>query len=197
MTVGDILPLVKLRLGNLIISRNDEALITLINLGISELYERFNLCIKSETINVNDRLALYELRNEDVLILLALFDKFGRELRQTDVLESMKYDYKIVNYKTFVLRKPFNGYLYAVYKASNIPVKDVRDEIDLPDAMIKALLTYVTLMARTTINKTEDQQQEVGFLYQSLQKMYTDLEMQGYKIPLNTETLAVQVKGYV
>lgn len=195
MKVGEVLELAKIRLNNLIVAKNDKALISFINLGIGELYRRFNLSIKSETIDINGDLALYELRNNDVQMLLAVYDKMGRELRQSDVLDSMDYDYKVVNYRSFLLRKPFDGYLFAVYKASPIKLMDANDEIDLPESMINTLLTYVAYMANNTINR--DNQQEASNQYQIFTQQCSELEMQGYKIPLNTETAAIQAKGFV
>ena len=72
-------------LNNLAVAKNDDALIKFIYLGVSELYRRFNLSIKSETILINENLTLYELRNPDVSLLLNVYDKLGRELKQTDV----------------------------------------------------------------------------------------------------------------
>lgn len=195
MKVEEVLELAKIRLDNLIVAENDKALISFINLGVGELYRRFNLSIKSETIDVNSNLALYELRNDDVQMLLAIYNKMGRELRQSDVLDSMDYDYKIVNYRSFLLRKPFDGYLFTVYKASPIKLVDANDEIDLPESMINTLLTYVAYMANNTINR--DNQQEASNQYQIFTQQCTELEMQGYKIPLNTETAAIQAKGFV
>ena len=47
MLVQDILDLAKIKLGNLAISKNNNALIKMIYLGESELFRRFNLSIKS------------------------------------------------------------------------------------------------------------------------------------------------------
>lgn len=195
MTVGELLELVKIRLQNLIVSEKDNALITFVNMGLGDLYRKFNLLLRSETIDVNRDLALYELRNGDVQMLLAVYDKLGRELRQSDVLDSMDYDYKIVNYRSFLLRKPFDGYLFSVYKASPIPLKDVNDTIILPESMLPALLTYVDYMANNTINR--DNQQATVQTYQAYTAQCQELEMQGFKIPLNTEKVAVQAKGFV
>ena len=195
MKVQELIDLAKVRLQNLQVSNNTDVLISFINLGMNELYRKFNLSIKSETINVSTDLALYELRNEDVEMLLAIYDKFGRELRQSDVLDSMDYDYKVVNYRSFLLRKPFEGYLYAVYKASPVKLVDVNDTVDLPESMVNALLTYIAYMANNTINR--DNQQEAANQYQIFRDLCTELDMQGFKIPLNTEKVAVQARGFV
>ena len=195
MKVQELLDLVKVKLQNLPIATNTSILISFLNMGMNELYRRFNLSVKSETIVVTTDLALYELRNDDVQMILAVYDKFGKELTQSDVLDSLDYDYKIVNYRSFVLRKPFEGYLYAVYKASPVKLVDGNDEVDLPESMVNALLTYVAYMANNTINR--DNMQESANHYQIFKEQCLDLEMQGYKIPLNTEKVAVQARGFV
>lgn len=195
MKVQELIDLARIRLQSLQVSENTNALISFINLGMNELYRKFNLAIRSETITVNSDLALYELRNDDVQMLLTVYNKFGRELTQSDVLDSMDYDYKIVNYRSFLLRKPFDGYLYAVYKATPTKLVDVNDTVDLPDSMVNALLTYVAYMANNTINR--DNQQEAANQYQIFRDLCTELDMQGFKIPLNTEKVAVQARGFV
>lgn len=201
MLVQDILDLAKIKLNNLAISKNNNALIKMIYLGESELFRRFNLSIKSETIRISSDLSLYELRNNDVALLLSLYDRAGVELKQSDVIDSRFWDYKIINYKSFILNKPNDGLLYAVYKASPTVLADPNDEIDLPDAMIDALLLYVAYMAHSTITSFDASKRgamtESDLLYQKFISACNELEMQGYKIPLNTETLSIRVKGFV
>ena len=196
MYVKDVMDMAKISsLNNLAIAKNDDALIKFIYLGVSELYRRFNLSIKSETVLINENLNLYELRNSDVSLLLSVYDKLGRELKQTDVFNSNDYDYKLLNFRSFLLKKPFNGILFAVYKASPIVFKDSDDIIDLPDAMIDALLTYVAYVGHSTINR--DNINEASAYSQRFDLTCRELEMQGYKVPLNSETLALQSKGFV
>ena len=196
MYVKDVMDMAKISsLNNLAIAKNDDALIKFIYLGVSELYRRFNLSIKSETVPINENLNLYELRNPDVSLLLGVYDKLGRELKQTDIFNSNDYDYKFLNFRSFLLKKPFNGVLFAVYKASPIVFKDSDDIIDLPDAMMDALLTYVAYVGHSTINR--DNINEASAYSQRFDLACRELEMQGYKVPLNSETLALQSKGFV
>lgn len=196
MNVKDVMDMAKISsLNNLAIAKNDDALIKFVYLGVSELYRRFNLSIKSETVLINENLNLYELRNPDVSLLLGVYDKLGRELKQTDIFNSNDYDYKLLNFRSFLLKKPFNGVLFAIYKASPIVFKDPDDIIDLPDAMIDALLTYVAYAGHSTINR--DNINEASAYSQRFDLACRELEMQGYKIPLNSETLALQSKGFV
>lgn len=195
MTVGEVLKLVKIRLHNIAIAKDDKSLILLLNLGVSELYRRFDMKVGTETILINDNLAFYQLRNPDVTMLLSLYDKKGRELRQTDVLDGYEYDYKLVNYRTFMLRKPFNGILYALYKASAVPLADMDDVIDLPDGMIEALLAYISYAGYNTINR--DNMNESQLYFQRFEAACANLDMQGYKMSLSTERPSITTKGYV
>ena len=195
MTVQEILTIAKLRLQHLSIGKDEDVLINLINIGVGELCNRFNLAIKSETVPVNPNLALYELRNEDVQQILTIYDPAGKELAQSNVLNSTEYDYKLVNYRSFVLRKPNYGHVYVLYKASPIPVKDANDIVDLPSSMMDALVSYIAYLGQSTINR--DNVNEAGFCYQRYLEACNALDMQGYKIPLNTETYSVQSKGFV
>lgn len=199
MLVKDIVDLAKIKLQNLAVAKNDTALIKFTFLGVSELYRRFNLSIKSETLTINENLALYELRNSDVSMLLGIYDIAGKELIQTDIYNSQNYDYKLVNYRSFLLRKPFNGVLYTVYKASPVIFKDMDDEIDLPDAMIDALLCYVSYMSHTTINRgnIRDKIEDSITYQQRFDAACRELEAQGYRIPLSSETLSLHAKGFV
>ena len=195
MIVQDIISLIQIRSQHLAIAKNDSALIHFINLGMEELYRRFNLSIKSETVSVNRDRALYELSNEDVQMLLALYQNTGIEMRQSDVLDSMSYDYKIVNYRSFILRKPFEGYVYAVYKASPVMLRDVSDKVKLPGAMLPALLSYILYMSHDVINR--DNKMESSVFYRVYERQCQELVSQGFTVPLNTESVAIQAKGYV
>ena len=195
MVVQDIIDLAKIRLSNLPVVKNEDALIKFIYLGVSELYRRFNLSIKAETVITNDNLSMYELRNHDVGFILGIYDSAGNELKQTDVYNALSYDYKLVNYKSFILKVPFKGYLTAVYTASPTVFQDTKDIVDLPDAMIDALLNYVSYMAHSTVNT--DGAVESNVFLQRFNEACKELDMQGYKIPLNPETVGVYARGYV
>ena len=195
MIVQDVIDMVKLGfLTNLNVSKHDETLIKFVNLGVSELYRRFNMAIKVETVLTNPMLALYELRNPDVSLLLAVYDTRGRELDQSDTI-SGHHDYKIVNFRSFLMRKPKDELLCVVYKASSPPLTQFTDIVDIPDNMMDALLCYVAYLGHSTINK--DNVNEANVFYQRFEHKCQDLDNQGYRIPLNTETIGVQLKGYL
>ena len=185
MLLGEVLSIAKIRLKNLAISKNDSAMISAINLGMSDLYRKFNLSIKSETVLVNTGLSIYDLRNNDVNMLIALYDRTGREMRQSDVLDSIDYDYKIVNYRQFLLRHPFDGYVFAIYKATNPKVKVEEDEIELPDAMIPALISYIGYVLESTTNTYSargDTKLEPSFYWKIYTSECAELVNQGYQL---------------
>ena len=194
MIVQDVIDIAKMGfLNNLNVSNKEDTLVKFVYLGVSELYRRFNLSIKVETILTNPMLSLYELRSPDVSLLLSLYDSRGRELKQTDVL-SGQHDYKIMNFRSFLLEHPKDGTVFAVYKASAPPLTDATDIIDLPDSMMDALLCYVAYLGHSTINK--DNVNEANQFFQRFEHRCQDLDNQGYRIPLNTETISVRLKGY-
>ena len=198
MLVSEALSLARIRMKNLAVHKDEQTLISVLNLGMSDLYSRFNLRIASETVLTSHDVAVYELRNDDVNLLLTVYDFLGKELKSSDVIDDLMYDYKILNYREFLLRKPFDGYVYAVYKSSPVKLMDVNDEIDLPDAMINALLLYVGSMTEHTTNVWERGQvkMEASFYQQMYEKECQDLVNKGYLMSLHNERIAIQVKGY-
>lgn len=194
MTVKEVLDLAKIRLVNVPVSKTNASLIALINLGVSVLYDQFNLSIKSETITTSPDLSLYELRNNDVLLLLSLYDHTGRELRQSDVIGGVAFDYKLVNYRSFLLKNPIAGHVYAMYKADSIKIRDENDVIDLPNSMTDALLNYVAYMSHSSINK--EGVNEADTWHRKFNAACVELDMKGYRVPLNTESLSVQDRGF-
>lgn len=195
MRVSDVMEMAKASmLTNLVVSKNDVALMGYINLGVSELYRRFNLRIEVETILTNPDLALYELRSKNVDLLLSVYNGKGEELKQTDILGGF-YDYKVMNYRSFLMRSPKNDALFAVYKASPERLTSPDDYIDLPDSMFDALLSYVGYMGHSTINK--DNINEASAYAKRFDSSCQDLENQGYRVSLTTESISLRVKGYV
>lgn len=200
MLVQDILDIIKLRSSNVALSKNDAALIKFIYLGVSELYRQFNLSIKSESVAIISNQSIYNLKNPDVSMLLEVFDTCGRSLKNTDVIDSYCWEIKQLNYKSFALNHPFDGWLYAVYKACPARFSDADDIIDIPDAMIDALLSYVTYMIHSTVSSVSSVLSRGGTsetvqYFQQFKAACQELENNGYRIPLNAETLSIYARG--
>lgn len=202
MYVKDLIELCKIRLKNISISKEDDNLRRVLFLGVTDLYDRFNLSVKNEVVKINTNLSLYTLRNKDVLMILDVYDKSGRSLLQTDVLDTNKWDYKLVNYRSFILRKPTNDDLYVVYKASPESFEETHDYIDLPDTMIEALMLYSAYAVNSTITSMHSTNgrggaSETDILYNRYLQECMRLENMGYKIALAIETPSIYKKGYV
>lgn len=200
MIIQDIIDIVKIKNPNLAIAKNTDVLIKFIYLGVSELYRLFNLSIKEETIITSINLALYELKSNDVSMLIEVFDTNGRPLKQTDVLNALDWDYKIINYRSFAVHYPHDGYLYAVYKACPVMYKDANDILDIPDAMVDALILYVSYMLHSTVTSPSaslgrSASTEGIEYYKMFKAACAELENEGYKIPLNAETLSIFARG--
>ena len=68
------------------------------------------------------------------------------------------------------------------------------DEIDLPSTMLDALLTYDSHVLVGTINS--GQRNDSSMFYQMFTRQCDEMVNQGYKISLNSETAAIQAKGF-
>ena len=82
----------------------------------------------------------------------------------------------------------------AVFSASPPKYTDLKDEIDIPDAMMDALIKYVAYIGQSTINK--DNVNESAAYFQRFQEACRQLDNDGYKIPICNETIDIALKGY-
>jgi hypothetical protein len=164
-------------------------------LGMLELYKRFNLLIKTEVIHTCEETSVYDLRNTDVNQVLSIYDESGKELTAQNVIGSDNYDYKQLNYRSFLLTHPKDEYLMFVYKASPAMIYSEDDVLDLPSDMICALIDYVAYRGHSTINR--DNVVEANSYYVRFEKDCIELEAQGYKVNLSPAAMPVQFKGFI
>ena len=111
-----------------------------------------------------------------------------------NALARVAFDYKLVNYRSFLLKNPIVGHVYAMYKADSIKIQDENDVIDLPNSMTDALLNYVAYMSHSSINK--EGVSEADTWHRKFNASCVELDMKGYRVPLNTESLSVQDRGF-
>ncbi len=185
---------------NLNFKKDESIVFSYIQLGLSDLYNRLNLGIKSEVMRVTPAVYLYEMKNKDVNLLLDIYDSEGKPLVQSDVAEHDKYDYKMINYKSFLLKNPPEGQVTCIYKAAPVKVTEMNQDIDLPYAMLEALTLYVGYIANVTVSKASANRSnlpEMSSLYQQYLQAINNLITQGYQISIATETRAIQEKGFV
>ena len=199
---SDLINLVKIQLDNWNISRNKEALYQYLNMGLLDLYEKFNLSIRTETIHIVPEQAVYDLKGDDVNLIIKIYDELGQELNSSDVIESKDWDYKFVNYKTFVYhnKKQKDGLLYVLYKAAPIQVSDEYDTLDIPSIFKEALMLYMMYLGTATIHSEASNEYRSwdtkSVFYTLYTQKCTELMQQGYKMPIDSEGMPIYAKGY-
>jgi hypothetical protein len=196
MTTNEIIELAqKSVLSQLPVKANTGTIQMYTYLGVMELYRRFNLLIKAENIFTCEETHLYELRSKNINQVLSIYDQKGKELIPNTIIGSKNYDYKQINYRTFLFTNPKDEYLTFIYKASPKAIVDLDEELDIPPDMSMALLDYIAYRGHSTINK--DNMNEADAYYKRFEMDCADLERQGYKVNLNTASLDIRDKGFI
>lgn len=197
-----ILNLLRNQLSNWNISRNDDALLAYINMGVIDLYEKFNFGIRSETVRIVPEQVVYNLKNDDVNLVLKVYNEDGQELNSSDVVDGISWDYKLINFKTIIINNPnkVDGLLYVLYKSSPVPIVDANDYIDLPDAFKEALMLYAMYLGTATIHSEASNEYRSWDTKSVFYQLYTskcaELNSLGYKIPIDSEGMSILAKGY-
>lgn len=202
MIASDILNMCKMRLRNISKSLNSDYMLMSMNFGISDLSNRFNLLTKSEVVGISLGMPMYSIRDPRCLMLISLYDSNGMELVRTDVLNSREWQWKQINYRSFLLNKPTDCSIIAVYKASPVPLQSENDITDIPEAFSEALILYITYMVSASV---QSQASSIGHRGSNESNTYRELYenecnrliMMGYKINLETERPPVQERGFV
>jgi hypothetical protein len=196
MTTNEFIALAKSSVLAQLPVNEDTAVIRLyVELGLIELYKRFNLSIKTEAIQTVPETALYELRSPDINQVLALYNSKGEELLPITIIGSRDYDYKQLNYRTFLFAEPKDEFITFVYKAAPANITDFDEELPIPPDMTGVLLDYVGFRAHSTINK--DNVNEANVYHNRFEKGCMFLEQQGYRVNLNTACHRIQDKGFI
>lgn len=199
---SDLIDLVQIQLANWNISRDESALYQYLNMGMVDLYEKFNLGLKSETIQIVPEQAVYQLKNDDVNLVLKVYTEDGTELNSSDVIDSREWDYKIVNYRTLLVHNPrgVDGLLYVLYKASPVVVVDKNDRLDIPDTFKEALMLYMMYLGTATIHSEASNEFRSWDTKSVFLQLYTnkcaELLQFGYRVPIDSEAMPMYAKGY-
>lgn len=199
---SDIIKLVKIQLSNWNISRDEDALYQYMNMGLSDLGEKFNLYLKVETVEIVPEQAVYQLKNEDVNLVIELYNENGERLESSDIIDSREWDYKQTNYKTFLInnKNKVNGLIYVLYKANPIEVKDANDVLDIPNIFKEVLMMYMMYLGTATIRSDASKDSGGWDTRNHFLQMYNgkcqELVLNGYKINTGIESMPIYAKGY-
>jgi hypothetical protein len=198
MTVQDVMDYAKA--GELSqVSYNDADVLSYINLGLLELYKRFNLRIGVEALSIRKTMSIYTLRNKDINELISVYNIDGKELRfrnQESQFTDSCYDIEQLSYNTFIVPNPSDEDLFTfVYKASPITVRELDDEVEMPDAMLEALLHYIGYRAHGSVDGNINAENNTH--YMRFEKSCEQLKNMGYSFNSVPYDIAVAEKGYV
>lgn len=138
---------------------DNAAIITFINLGMLELYKRFPLNYNEYTIDVTGGEMIYQLPH-DYLYVLGVYENVATttdpdNIKELTINESNNYDSVFFpNHKTIQIPPAENrlavSVIYVV-KPPRYTVDNLNEELELPEALIDALLHFVGYKAHLGI----------------------------------------------
>lgn len=167
MTVGQVIDLAKNgELNNLKVAEKPEVIVGYINLGVLEMYKRFQLKVEEYIVTLVDNVDTY-LLPADCMWLIAAYGEV--DIRSTDTVNQLPINEEdnplsinTVGWNKIQVPVSVTGaYLSLIYVASppSYSIDDMAVEIELPAQMIEALLAYVGYRANSAIDtgvQTED-----------------------------------------
>lgn len=162
------------------ISDKEDVIIQAIDLGVIELYNRFNLGLTCTFLDTYENTHAYEIREDNLSYIISIIDSNGKELKQPTVIDDDNYDYKLIGYRTIIFRNPKKEKLTIIYKSSfpNM-ITSVNDNIDIPLDFINALVDYATYRCHITLNN--DNMNEVDTHNQRFERTCLNLVSNGFK----------------
>ena len=153
MLISDVITDAKYgELQQLAIKNDDDAVISFINLGLLELYKRFNLRTEEAIITLDSNTTIYTLdpalpnidmlSDCDLMYIINAYNEAGELIE----INNEDDDLSILTptYNTVQIPNPADGtYISIFYAAGPTRVTDLSDTLKLPPALYEALLHYV------------------------------------------------------
>ena len=174
------------------ISDKEEVILQAIDLGVIELYKRFNLGISCTTIATDTNVYAYEIREDSLSHIISIIDSSGKELKQPTVIGDDNYDFKLIGYRTIILKNPKKDNLTIIYKSSfSGEIKDKNGMIDIPLDFINVLVDYVTYRCHITLNN--DNLNEVDTHNKRFERTCLELLNSGYKQEITSAWKKVEI----
>lgn len=167
MTIRQVIDLAKTsELANLSIGNKDEIVLGYINLGMIELYKRFNLRVEEWVVTLEDNVDIYTTPSDFMWAIAAYGEVTDNQTDSVNELPINEEDnpLSINTVKWNKIQVPLSvtgAYVSVIYAASPVyyTMTDLEKEIDLPIQMIDAMLAYIGYKANSTIDsgiQTED-----------------------------------------
>lgn len=167
MTVRQVIDLAKSsELSGLPVASHEDVIVSFINLGVIELYKRFQLKVEEYIIELQSGVDIYTMPSNYMWMIAAYGEVDARSSETVNVLPINEEDNPLsvntVGWNKVQVPVPIDGgYISIIYNASPdtyvLAQEDI--EISIPIQMIEALLAYVGYKANAAIDtgvQTED-----------------------------------------
>ena len=177
------------------VNKSDEIFVSYINLGLIELFKRFNISVKAEVVKTSPTTPFYTLRNSDINLVLSCISNEGIELKKQMSIGDTEYDIKMVSNTSFLLTVPTDTELLFIYRASSEIITTTTVDVELPSVMLEALLHYVGYRAHGSVNGEINSESNTH--YMRFEKSCNVLKTEGYDT-LSTELISqpIGLKGF-
>ena len=196
MLVSDIINIAKYgELQQLAVKDDNTAIITYINMGVLELYKRFNIGTKVEIVRTNPLVSVYNLVNADIMKIINVYDADGKELVQPSVVDIEDYDLKQIGQSTYLFKEPKNEDIAFVYTSAPEWLTATTDNVEIPMSMLEALLHYIGYRGHGSIDGLINTENNTH--YMRFDKSCRQLTDTGYGEVIDMSKSNTQSKGFV
>lgn len=131
-----------------------KTIISFINLGLIEIFNRFQLKTSEELITLSENITLYTLLATDLNYILAIYDEGGNELPLND--EGNSLSIMTPSFNTLQVSNPNqDSILYVIYSSSPTKLEwtaDLASNVPLPMSLIELLLQYINYRTQLTMS---------------------------------------------
>ncbi len=192
-------------LKQLSIKDDKKAIMGFLNLGILELYKRFNLWEAEAIITMVTGTTLYTLLESDpnvsidlsdhqLLMVEQIFDELGEEMVLNDELDADSLTTPKYN-QVEVVEETDGALLSVVYRAAPVFLVHEKQEIPLPPQFFEALFHYVGYRGHGSVKG--DLKSENNSHYQRFDKSCDNIEFHGLFIQDDLQSTKFQKRGFV
>jgi len=168
--VYDILKNTELK--QIVVGENEEQIISLMNLGLIEIYAKFSILQEEQTITIEEGRTRYRLQENSQKVLQAYYRDIsrnplnGRDGMTEIPMNDTNCDESIFTPQPYLLHipNPIKGRVYSIIQVVTPPylTKENIDKVDLifPPQFLDSLMNYIAYRAYKSMNG--DEQTEIG-----------------------------------